>query len=293
MCSSRCDRRVFERDLALGNIRAIIDIPSDFSRLTNRVEGFAPIQVITDGSEPNTANLVGGYVQGAFQTWLNQQSLDRGASFKPLVDIQPRVWFNEELESRNFLVPGSMATIMAVIGTLLTALVIAREWERGTMEALMATPVTISELLIGKFVPYFGTGNGFNGGVCLHCCRRVRRAVQGFILGPGARYSGISLGRARHGPSYFNCGEDAVCRVSSCFDRFFSSCFHFVRICIRHRKHAVADPNANRTPFRRGISCLVCKRSSWRATLGRLFGLMFSLCSASAWPISPSLGSRA
>ncbi|MGB6063767.1 MAG: ABC transporter permease [Desulfomonilaceae bacterium] len=154
------DRRVFERDLALGNIRAIIDIPSDFSRLTNRVEGFAPIQVITDGSEPNTANLVGGYVQGAFQAWLNQQALDQGASFKPLVDIQPRVWFNEELESRNFLVPGSMATIMAVIGTLLTALVIAREWERGTMEALMATPVTISELLIGKFVPYFVLGMG-------------------------------------------------------------------------------------------------------------------------------------
>ena len=154
------DRRVFERDLALGNIRAIIDIPSDFSRLTNRVEGFAPIQVITDGSEPNTANLVGGYVQGAFQAWLNQQALDQGASFKPLVDIQPRVWFNEELESRNFLVPGSMATIMAVIGTLLTALVIAREWERGTMEALMATPVTISELLIGKFVPYLVLGMG-------------------------------------------------------------------------------------------------------------------------------------
>ncbi len=154
------DRRVFERDLALGNIRAIIDIPSDFSRLTNRVEGSAPIQVITDGSEPNTANLVGGYVQGAFQAWLNQQALDQGASFKPLVDIQPRVWFNEELESRNFLVPGSMATIMAVIGTLLTALVIAREWERGTMEALMATPVTISELLIGKFVPYFVLGMG-------------------------------------------------------------------------------------------------------------------------------------
>lgn len=154
------DRRSFKSDLALGRIRAIIDVPSDFSRRTAREGTSAPIQVITDGSEPNTANLVGGYVQGVLSSWLNVQSLDRGAVFTPLIDIQPRLWFNPELESRDFLVPGSMATIMAIIGTLLTALVIAREWERGTMEALMATPVEISELLMGKFVPYFVLGMG-------------------------------------------------------------------------------------------------------------------------------------
>ncbi len=154
------DRRIFEPDLALGRIRAIIVVPSDFSRQSTREGTSAPIQIVTDGSEPNTANLVGGYVQGVLLGWLNEQSLDKGVIFRPPIEIQPRLWFNPELESRNFLVPGSMATIMAIIGTLLTALVIAREWERGTMEALMATPVRITELLIGKFVPYFVLGMG-------------------------------------------------------------------------------------------------------------------------------------
>ncbi len=154
------DRRSVESDLTLGRIRAIIDIPSDFSRQTARAGISAPIQIITDGSEPNTANLVAGYVQGVFMSWLNGQALDQGKDFHPRIGVQPRVWYNQSLESRNFLVPGSMATILAIIGTLLTALVIAREWERGTMEALMATPVGISELLIGKFVPYFLLGAG-------------------------------------------------------------------------------------------------------------------------------------
>lgn len=165
--NSRCfdarisgDRRSFHSDLALGHIRAIIVVPSDFSRQSNREGSSAPIQIITDGSEPNTASLVGGYVQGVFLGWLKQQSLDKGMAFLPSTEIQPRFWFNPELESRNGLIPGSMATIMTIIGTLLTALVIAREWERGTMEALMATPVCISELLIGKFVPYFILGMG-------------------------------------------------------------------------------------------------------------------------------------
>jgi ABC-2 type transport system permease protein len=74
------------------------------------------------------------------------------------VQLQPRFWYNEELESRNFLIPGSLALIMTLIGTLLTALVVAREWERGTMEAMMSTPVTIFELLIGKIIPYFILG---------------------------------------------------------------------------------------------------------------------------------------
>jgi len=76
------------------------------------------------------------------------------------VQLQTRVWFNSELRSRNFLVPGLIAIIMTLIGALLTALVMAREWERGTMEALMVTPVTIREVLVGKLVPYFLLGMG-------------------------------------------------------------------------------------------------------------------------------------
>ncbi|HCE22521.1 MAG TPA: hypothetical protein DF282_08385, partial [Hyphomonas sp.] len=78
----------------------------------------------------------------------------------PSVQLEPQVWFNPEISSRNYLVPGSIAIILTTIGALLTALVVAREWERGTMEALLATPVGILELLIGKLVPYFLLGLG-------------------------------------------------------------------------------------------------------------------------------------
>jgi ABC-2 type transport system permease protein len=154
------DRRSLDSELALGNVRAIVVVPSDFSRQRACEDTSAPIQIVTDGSEPNTASIVGGYVRSVLLGWLKEQSLDEGVEFLPVTEIQPRFWFNPELESRNGLIPGSMATIMTIIGTLLTALVIAREWERGTMEALMATPVGISELLIGKFIPYFILGMG-------------------------------------------------------------------------------------------------------------------------------------
>src|SRR5262249_54728125 len=95
--------------------------------------------------------------------WLAQQALEAdGAAARPsaapLIAAEPRYWFNPEIDSRNFLVPGSLAIIMTLIGTLLTALVVAREWERGTMEALMATPAGSGEFLLGKLIPYFVMG---------------------------------------------------------------------------------------------------------------------------------------
>ena len=77
-----------------------------------------------------------------------------------LVNIESRMWFNPSLESKNYIVPGSIAIIITMIGTLLTAMVVAREWERGTMEAIMATPVRIQEIIMGKLLPYFGLGLG-------------------------------------------------------------------------------------------------------------------------------------
>lgn len=152
------DRREFTHDILNGSIRGLVVIPSYFTAFRNRTDTIAPIQVITDGSEPNTANFVLNYVTSAWQNWLTQESISNGLKGLPLVTVEPRFWFNEELESRNFLVPGSLAIIMTLIGTLLTALVVAREWERGTMEALMATPVTIVEILVGKLIPYFLLG---------------------------------------------------------------------------------------------------------------------------------------
>ena len=116
------------------------------------------MQIVTDGSDPNTAALVTGYVQGAWQSWLSQRLLSAGAPPVGLVVPVPRVWFNPELESRRFLVPGSIALILMMIGSLLTALVVSREWERGTIEALLATPASVPEFLISKVVPNFALG---------------------------------------------------------------------------------------------------------------------------------------
>ncbi len=152
------DPRELTEDILSGAIRGYVVIPSYFSAFRYRKNGVAPLQIIADGSEPNTANFVQNYVSQTLTTWLKEQKVETDLIGLPRVSIQPRYWYNEELESRNFLVPGSLAIIMTLIGTLLTALVIAREWERGTMEALMSTPVTIVEILIGKLVPYYVLG---------------------------------------------------------------------------------------------------------------------------------------
>lgn len=152
------DRREFEEAIIRGKIRAIIVIPSYFSSFRQRQDSTAPIQVLADGSEPNTATFAQNYTLGAWSNWLQQEAISKKLQGLPLVRLQPRFWYNEQLESRNFLIPGSLAIIMTLIGTLLTALVVAREWERGTMEALMSTPVDINEIILGKLIPYFTLG---------------------------------------------------------------------------------------------------------------------------------------
>ncbi|MBB3442133.1 ABC transporter permease [Rhizobium sp. BK379] len=150
------DRRMFEDDLVLGNVRGIVVIPADFA--ADYAAGNHPqVQVLVDGSDPNTANFVQNYVQGAVANWERQRQSETVAAGPP-ISIEQRFWFNPELTSRNFLVPGSIAIVMTLVGTLLTSLVVAREWERGTMEAMMATPVTSAELLAGKILPYFLLG---------------------------------------------------------------------------------------------------------------------------------------
>lgn len=150
------DRRAFVDDLAAGKINGIITLSGDFAERLARGDT-AAIQLVTDGSDPNTASLTTGYVQGAWQAWRAQRAL--GTDKKDGgIEVQPRFWFNPELESRRFLVPGSISLIQMMIGSLLTALVVSREWERGTIEALLATPVGVAEFIIGKLVPNFVLG---------------------------------------------------------------------------------------------------------------------------------------
>jgi ABC-2 type transport system permease protein len=154
------DRGALEKEMVAGRLRGLLVVPVDFSRRLHSASDSAPLQIIADGSEPNTANFVQNYLQAAVSLWLQQRGLETGTTTNSRVDLEARNWFNPSLESKNYLVPGSIALIMTMIGTLLTALVVAREWERGTMEAMMATPVNIQELVLGKLIPYFLLGLG-------------------------------------------------------------------------------------------------------------------------------------
>jgi ABC-2 type transport system permease protein len=150
------DRREFEEDLVRGRIRGIVVIPTSF--VVDAAQGStAQVQVIVDGSEPNTASFVSNYAQAVVSAWAAIRAADVGGRPARII-VEQRVWFNPTLASRNFLVPGSIAIVMTLVGTLLTSLVVAREWERGTMEAIMATPVGALELLAGKVLPYFVLG---------------------------------------------------------------------------------------------------------------------------------------
>lgn len=141
-----------------GTIRGMVVIPQDFSRKLLEQDIVSPIQVITDGSEPNTANFVQGFSQGVWQVWQQQTLSERGIDNQQIIELSVRYWFNSAAISRNFIIPGAITIIMTVIGAILTSLVIAREWERGTMEALLSTEVTKAELLISKIVPYYVLG---------------------------------------------------------------------------------------------------------------------------------------
>ncbi len=120
----------------------------------------SPVGVIINGVDANTAHIIEGYVNGAWTSWLQKRAAVNAETLNLPVQLEKRVWFNAGMRSRNFLIPGLIALIMTLIGALLTAMVVAREWERGTMEALMVTPVTAKEILIGKLLPYFVLGLG-------------------------------------------------------------------------------------------------------------------------------------
>jgi drug efflux transport system permease protein len=145
--------------MVAGDLRAMVVIPADFGAAVQRGESPA-IQIITDGSQPNTANFATGYAEGVRANWAAAENLEDGRAQAPPISLTTRYWFNPELKSRYFLVPGSIAIVMTMIGTLLTSLVVAREWERGTMEAMMATPVTMAEFIASKIIPYFVLGLG-------------------------------------------------------------------------------------------------------------------------------------
>lgn len=144
--------------LETGEIRGYAVLAQDFSRIVDGGRETAPIQVITDGAEPNTATFIAAFMKNAWQEWQQTRARDLGRDAVQGADMQVRYWYNAAAISRHYLIPGSITIIMTVIGAMLTSLVVAREWERGTMEALLASPVTRTELLLSKLLPYYVLG---------------------------------------------------------------------------------------------------------------------------------------
>ena len=148
-----------EQAMMAGDVKAIVWLRGNFTKKEIST-GNAPIGVLVDGVDANDARIIEGYLQGIWANWLEQFARSSGKQLDMPVVMQERIWFNPEVRSRNFLVPGLIAVIMTLIGALLTAMVVAREWERGTMESLMATPVRAREIIVGKLIPYFLLGMG-------------------------------------------------------------------------------------------------------------------------------------
>ena len=145
------------RELMLARkVDGIVRIRPDFGRRLSL--GDAEVQVLVHGVDANHARIVQSYAQGAVGQWAARRGAEGKEILTGPVTVQSRLWFNETNESRYFLVPGLIVLIMTLIGALLTSLVMAREWERGTLEALFVTPVRPEEILLGKTIPYFILG---------------------------------------------------------------------------------------------------------------------------------------
>jgi len=145
-----------------GSAKMAIVIPWNFSERLGE-GGPVQVQALVDGTDDNTANVLIGYAQGVIQSYSSQIQLNglqrRGESIQPAtLSVETRTWYNEDLASRAFIVPGVLALVMSVIGAFLTSLTIAREWERGSMEQLISTPVSAMEIMLGKLTPYFALG---------------------------------------------------------------------------------------------------------------------------------------
>jgi ABC-2 type transport system permease protein len=137
-------------------VDGIIRIRPDFAR--HVALGDAELQVLVHGTDGNRARIIQGYAQGAIASWAQRQAAQGVELAAGPVTVRDRLWFNEANDSHYFLIPGLIVLVMTLIGAMLTALVMAREWERGTLEALFVTPVQVDEILLGKTIPYFVLG---------------------------------------------------------------------------------------------------------------------------------------
>lgn len=151
-----------ERAIEAGNVMAAVVIPRDFTHHLTAGH-VATVQFLIDGSDSNTATIALGYAESVTRGYsreiaFREDELEVSGTLRDPLELRPRVWFNADMESKNYIVPGLIAVIMMVIAALLTSLTVAKEWEQGTMEQLIATPIQARELVLGKLLPYFALG---------------------------------------------------------------------------------------------------------------------------------------
>ncbi len=157
-CSHYKTTNQAESFLSGGKIRGYVVIPVNY-QIELKKKNNPKIQIITDGTEPNTAKFAASYIQGAYQANMQYENSRQGGFYKnKIITTNTRSWYNPALKSTYFILPGSLAIIMTMTGTVLTALVIAREWERGTMEAILTTNITKGEFILAKYIAYFILG---------------------------------------------------------------------------------------------------------------------------------------
>jgi ABC-2 type transport system permease protein len=149
------DKKVMENTMKDDKISAMVVIPNNFAKDFYNENNIAKIHVIIDASDPNKGLFAENYITSAINLWLGRYLKEKGISTKQLLNIESYVWFNKELNSQDLVLPSSIAMIMTIVGIVLTALVIAREWERGTMESLLTTKITKLQFLTAKFISYY------------------------------------------------------------------------------------------------------------------------------------------
>ncbi len=150
-----------ETALTEGRVRGMLIVRDDYSQRLGRSAAWpAQAQLVANATDPNTARLLEGYVSGALQVWLAGQSTEKRQPSTGGIDLQYRDWFNPELRSADFIVPGIIAMVMTMAGTLLTSASVSREWEHGTMESMLASPARMAELILARLICNFALGIG-------------------------------------------------------------------------------------------------------------------------------------
>jgi len=279
-----------EIERAMDARRAVIAlvVPVDFARKAASGRGVS-VQAILDGSDSNVASYALGYAEAVTRRFSEEVTLEllrKSGVSSPAkgLELEPRVWFNADMESRNYIFPGLIAVVMMVIAALLTSLTVAREWEVGTMEQLIATPVTRGELILGKLIPYFCIGMldlmlaVVVGEFVFHIPLRgelwlIFASCSVFLVGA------LSLGMLI-----------SIVTKPDRAGRHHAPRLPAVRVHLSHRQHAVPDPAVHpyhHSPLFRGAPSGHLSQGARGATADRRGGLPDRLRGARAHPVAP------